>query len=250
MSDDGRRYKQVHNVHRDDAGVPVFERPCLMRHPQSGKFRLYGCAGLKDGWTIIKFDDTDSPTEINPETLAPVLAPSQSTDPFVGTIGYKDPVVLVARGEWHMFVIGTDKTERIWHFTSGDGVEWASASEHPVLENAGWHNYFTRPASVVPMPLGYLFVYEGSHTRWHDPIYNIATGLAYSPDLKTFIDLTPDQPLLRSTTPGDNHTWRYSHWMAVDDKMWVFWEAARPNNTNELRVATFDLDTIAPQVIG
>ena len=90
------------------------------------------------------------------------------------------------------------------------------------------------------MTVGYLFVYEGSNLLWRDPVYNIATGLAYSPDLETFIDLTPDEPLLTSTTPGDYHTWRYSHWMRVGDQVFVYFEAARPNNTNEIRLAVFD----------
>jgi hypothetical protein len=90
------------------------------------------------------------------------------------------------------------------------------------------------------MHVGYLLVYEGSMIGWHDPVYNIATGLAYSTDLKTFHDLTPNAPLLKSTTPGDYHTWRYSHWMHVEGRVYVFFEAARPNNTNEVRLAVFD----------
>ena len=55
-----------------------------------------------------------------------------------------------------------------------------------------------------------------------DPPYDIATGLAYSPDLETFIHLTPYEPLLKGTTPGDYHTWRYSHWMVVADQVFVY----------------------------
>jgi hypothetical protein len=106
-----------------------------------------------------------------------------------------------------------------------------------VLENTGWHSFFTRPASVLPLPAGYLFVYEGSNLAWRDPVYNIASGLAYSPDLQTFIDLTPHEPLLTSTTPGAYHTWRYSEWVLWEGRVYVYFEAARPNNTNELRVA-------------
>ena len=45
----------------------------------------------------------------------------------------------------------------------------------------------------------------------------------------------------RSTTPGDYHTWRYSHWLPVDDEVWAYFEAARPNNTNEIRLARFEM---------
>jgi hypothetical protein len=49
--------------------------------------------------------------------------------------------------------------------------------------------------------------------------------------------LTPDSPLLVSTTPGKLfRTWRYSHWMLVDRELWVYAEVARPNQTNEIRL--------------
>lgn len=57
-------------------------------------------------------------------------------------------------------------------------------------------------------------------------------------------DLTPDEPFLKSTTPGDFHTWRYSHWLPLEDKMHVFWEGSRPNNTFATRTATFSLDDV------
>ena len=138
-----------------------------------------------------------------------------------------------------MFVIAFDRIERIYHYTSDNGTEWEISEPCPVLENAGWHNFFTRPACVLPLDVGYLFVYEGSNVLWLDPDYNIATGLAYSPDLESFVDLTPDEPLLKSTTPGPYHTWRYSHWLPVDDEVFVYFEAARPNRTNELRLGRF-----------
>jgi hypothetical protein len=106
-----------------------------------------------------------------------------------------------------------------------------------LLENAGWHNYYTRPASLLPLSVGYLLVYEGSSVEWFDPAYNIATGLAYSLDLEHFVDITPSAPLLMSTTPGDYHTWRYSHWLHGNGRVFVYYEAARPNGTNELRVS-------------
>jgi hypothetical protein len=239
-SEDGRVFSPIHHIRREDAGVPVFERPCLVRHPQTGKFRLYGCSGLEHGWSILMFDDVDDPSQIDPKTARVVLRAHYPEDGFVHVTGYKDPVVVYAGGLWHMFVIGTDRVERLFHFVSDDGLAWTAAQDGPVMENMGWHNYFTRPASVLPLAVGYLMVYEGSHVLWHDPVYNIATGLAYSPDLKTFYDLTPDAPLLKSATPGDYHTWRYSHWLSVDDKIYVYAEVACPNGTNEVRLFVLD----------
>jgi hypothetical protein len=236
-STDGHHFVPINHILREDAGVPGFERPALVRDPHTGLYRLYGCAGLERGWVILKWDDANDPGAFDARTAKPVLVSDYPDDGFVHVTGYKDPVVLWTHGQWHMFVIGTDRVERTHHFTSDDGEKWQPASQRPVMENTGWHNFYTRPASVLPMAVGYLFVYEGSAVTWRDPVYNIATGLAYSPDLETVIDLTPDEPPLKSTTPGDYHTWRYSHWLPVGDKIFVYFEAARPNNTNEIRLA-------------
>lgn len=236
-SPDGRRFEPINHIRREDAGVPGFERHALVIDPRTGMYRLYGCAGLERGWAILRYDDADNPAHFDARTARPVLVADYPDDEFAHVRGYKDPFVLWERDQWHMFVIGTDAVERIWHFMSDDGEAWQPAAAEPVMQNDGWHNFFTRPASVVPMAVGYLFVYEGSNLAWRDPVYNIATGLAYSPDLQTFIDLTPAEPLLKSTTPGDYHTWRYSHWLPVRGQLYVYFEAARPNNTNELRLS-------------
>ena len=241
QSRDGKQFEVIHRIRREDVGVSGFERPGLVRDPATGLFRLYGCSGLEKGWGILRFDDAAHPSEFDPHSARVVLAADVPNDGFTRVTGYKDPFVLWDKGQWHMFVIGTDRVERIFHFVSEEGEQWQPASASPVMENSGWHNFYTRPACVVPMAFGYLFVYEGSNLLWRDPVYNIATGLAYSPDLERFIDLTPDAPLLKSTTPGDYHTWRYSHWMVVGRQIFVYFEAARPNNTNEIRLATFEL---------
>ena len=243
-SEDGRRFEPIHRIRREDAGVPVFERPSLVRVPETGRFRLYGCSGLEWGWSILKFDDADDPASIDPGSARPVLVADYPDDGFAHVMGYKDPVVCWASGRWHMFVIGTDRVERIYHLTSADGESWEGCGEPPVMPNGGWHDFYTRPASVLPLAVGYLFVYEGSNLLWRDPVYNIATGLAYTPDLTRFVDLTPDAPLLKSTTPGDYHTWRYSHWMSVGDELWAYAEVARPNNTNEIRLSVLDCDAL------
>jgi hypothetical protein len=238
-SPDGGRFEPVNHITREAAGVPGFERPALLRDPQTGLFKLYGCAGLDRGWVILRFDDVEDPAAFDPSTARPVLLADEHHDKFVHVSGYKDPVVHWDGACWHLFVIGIDRIERIHHFLSSNGEQWEPA-EGVVLENNGWHSFYTRPACVLPMDVGCLFVYEGSHYRWHDPVYNIATGLAYSPDLRTFVDLTPHEPLLKSTTPGDYHTWRYSHWMAVNGTIRVYFEAARPNNTNEIRLGIME----------
>lgn len=154
--------------------------------------------------------------------------------------GYKDPVIVHDGRRYHCYVIGVLRgVERTYHFTSEDGENWKPEG-HPyqaVMELEGWHNFAARPASVLPLPFGYLFVYEGSHVSWHDPNYNIATGLGFTFDLRHITDLTPEAPLLISSTPGELfHTWRYSQWLHVGNEIWAYAEVARPNRTNEIRL--------------
>lgn len=250
-SADGRRFEPIHHIRREDVGVSGFERPALVRVRETRQYRLYLCSGYERGWAILKLDDADDPTQFDPRSARRVLWEDWPDDGFAHVKGYKDPFVIRVGDTWHLFVIGTDLVERIWHFTSEDGERWALTTHNPFMENAGWHDFYTRPACVLPLAVGYLFVYEGSHVSWRDPVYNIATGLAYSADLATCVDLTPRAPLLVSTTPGDYHTWRYSHWMAVEEQVYVYYEAARPNNTNELRLGVYSAaDHGAAAVVG
>ena len=152
--------------------------------------------------------------------------------------GYKDPVVLWAEGMWHCFVIGILGLEQTFQFVSENGDTWEplGPAARSLLALTGWHNYAVRPASVLPLGVGYLFVYEGSSAEWRDPSYNIATGLAYSPDLRKVVDLTPDEPFLVSPTPGRLHVWRYSHWTWVGDTIYVYAEVEKMNGAHEIRV--------------
>jgi hypothetical protein len=237
-SEDGARFEAVHSIPREQVPIPGFERPALVLNPQTGRFELYGCGPFGGGpWCILRFDDADRPTEFVPSTCRPVVCGQPSDRPGANAVaGYKDPFVFWEGALAHCFAIGFERMERAYHLTSTDGEHWSPVGAGPCFDHGGWHSFYTRPAAVLPLGVGYLLIYEGSHPTWHDPVYNIATGLAWSPDLLSFVDLTPDEPLLVSTTPGDYMTWRYSHWMWVEAELFVYAEVARPNNTNEIRM--------------
>ncbi len=240
-SENGADFVHVNSIRREDVPIIGFERPSLIIEPETKSFRLYGCGPWGDEenhpWCILKFDDIEDPTNLDPKSCRPVLQPSPKARQLRrnDVVGYKDPFVFFTDGNYHLFTIGYSRMERCYHFMSKDGICWEPVGNVPAFDVGGWHSFFTRPASVLPVGIGYFFIYEGSHPTWYDPVYNIATGLAYTPDLLTFVDLTPDEPLLRSTTPGDYFTWRYSHWLRVEDEIWAYAEVACPNNTNEIR---------------
>lgn len=239
-SDDGVGFETITRLPREDVPIGGFERPALVRDPASGLYRLYLCGPWPhegvDAWCILRLEDVAGPAEFDPSTARPVLcAPPRESERDRSVRAYKDPFVWTERGRWHMLVIGCSP-ERTYHLVSDDGDAWEPLGDQPAFDLGGWHTYFTRPACVLPMGPGWLLVYEGSHPEWFDPPYNIATGLAWSADLRHWTDLTPEEPLLRSTTPGRYHTWRYSHWLWRGDELWAYAEVARPNDTNEVRL--------------
>jgi hypothetical protein len=249
-SEDGVTFNKVHSIHRDDMPIPGFERPALLRDAESGQFKLYGCGPWQGGaWGIFKFDDVDSPAEFDPTTAQLVIAPPEKQyERDQAVIEYKDPFIIHAQGAYHCYVTGyMRRNERLYHFTSGDGETWKPVGNpyESIMPLAGWHDFFVRPASVVPLGIGYLFVYEGSKTSWYDPVYNVATGLGFTFDLHTIQDLTPDAPLLVSSTPSEHFaTFRYSHWLIHDGELRIYAEAACPNNTHEIRHYRIPLSTI------
>jgi hypothetical protein len=249
-SADGVKFTPVRSISRQDVKLPGFERPALRRDPRSGKFKLYACGRLHGPWCIFKFADADSPDKFDPTSAKAVIEPRAQelidADKTVGTYdrpafvpdGYKDPVINFFGGHFHCYVIGTTRAvERTYHFTSADGETWepVGSLSQSVMDLAGWHDFAIRPASILPLGAGYLFVYEGSDTRWTDPIYNISTGLGFTFDLNRVVDLTPRAPLLRSLTPGRLETWRYSEWLWVGDELWVYAEVENKDSTHEIR---------------
>jgi hypothetical protein len=241
-SADGEHFEPVLHIKREDVPIPGFERPALLLDPATGKFKLYACGPWKEGpWSIIKFDDAATPAEFNPASAKPVIQPrAKSDDRDVPPVEYKDPVIIYAEKAFHCYAIGyVRQNERIFHFRSVDGEKWEPVGNpyEPIMDLSGWHNFFVRPSSVLPVGVGYLFVYEGSSTTWHDPVYNVATGLAFTFDLHRIIDLTPESPLAVSSTPNPGFaTFRYSQWLRVGEEVWVYAEAACANRTHEVRL--------------
>lgn len=240
-SENGVEFDLVNSIHKDSVPIDGFERPALLIDPQTGKFKLYVCGPWKGGaWSIEKFDDTDDLAQIDLESLHPVIEPktlSYSRD--VPPKEYKDPFIFYADGQYHAYVIGVlRRIERVFHFTSQNGETWVPVPNYyePMMSLTGWHDFYVRPACVLPVGVGYLFFYEGSNTHWYDPVYNIVTGVGHTFDLHNITDLTPNRPLAISSTPSEHFaTFRYSHWLQVQDEIWVYAEVVTPDEYHEIR---------------
>lgn len=241
-SEDGEHFEVAHSIKREDVPIPGFERPALIIDPKTGQFKLYACGPWQSGpWSIIKFDDAATPADFIANTAQPVIVPrAKLHERDVPPAEYKDPFIFFAEGAYHCYVIGyVRQNERIFHFRSEDGEQWTPVGNpyESMMPLSGWHDFFVRPACVLPTGAGYLFVYEGSKTTWHDPVYNIATGLAFTFDLHHVTDLTPEAPFAVSSTPSESFsTFRYSHWLRNGGEVWVYAEVACPDETNEIRL--------------
>jgi hypothetical protein len=240
-SPDGIHFKKILSLNKDQVPISGFERPALLIDPKTNQFKLYACGPWQKGpWSIFKFADAAAPSQFLAGSAYPVITPmAPSAERDITVLEYKDPVIIIVQNVYHCYVIGYIRNlERIFHFISRDGEQWQPVG-HPndsVLPMSGWHDFFIRPASVLPLGIGYLFVYEGSNVKWHDPVYNDLTGIGFTFDLHNIIDLTPTSPLIKSTTPSAFHTWRYSTWLWVGYEIWIYAEVVCPNDAHEIRV--------------
>jgi hypothetical protein len=240
-SSDAYHFEHVHTIHRDDLRTVSVERPALVLDPLTGRFKLYICRAGKPqpgGWRVDKLEDVDDPAKFDPATARPVV----TAPPFSGAErGVKDPFVINVSGVYWMYVIAygfiRGSRELPYVYSSIDGEKWVYRGG-PVLRSAGWHDFFTRPAFVMPLGGIYAFYYEGSSSGWFDPPYNIQGGVAVTTDLRTATDLTPDAPLFASPTPGRYQTARYTDYLCLEDRVIFYYEAARPNDSFELRATT------------
>ncbi len=234
-SEDGYNFEQVGAIHRDELGTVSVERPALVIDPWTGKFRLYICRAGKPepgGWYVAVLDDVEQPDDFDGHTARPVLRGE-------GGQGMKDPFVLIVGGLYYMFYIGYGLSEgqrELPYVSVSPNGQSFTVDPRPLLQHGGWHTYFTRPACVMPMAGCFVLYYEGSGTDWFDPVYNIQGGMAVSFDLREYYDATPSAPLFRSPTPGKYETLRYTDYLCLQDRVLFYYEAARPNDSSELRV--------------
>lgn len=246
-SKDGVHFTKVLSIPRQAVPIPGFERPVLLIDPMTKKFKLYLCGPWHDGpWSILKLQDVNNPKDFDPKSAYVVIKPFPKTfDRDITVLEYKDPYIIYADGYFHCYVTGyVRQNERLFHFRSVDGESWEPVGDpkKPIMDLSGWHDFFVRPGSVLPLGVGYLFFYEGSSIQWYDPVYNIATGVGFTFDLHHIIDLTPNSPLIVSTTPTRFYTWRYSQFMWVDHELWVYAEVATKKQTKEIRLFRIPID--------
>lgn len=247
-SSDGSRFKDVQVIRKEDfegRAISV-ERSSILIDPMTGRFKLYVSMeadfaggsrprgrGARGRWVIGKLDDARDPEDFDASTFRIVLAPSLRGEDYAGV---KDPYVAVLGRSFLMYYIGGGGREQVFLAFSNDGEKW-ERSPRSVFGVGGWHDFATRPCSLLPVRSGFLLYYGGSSSGWYAPVYNIAVGAAFTADFWRIADLTPTRPLLTSATPGKYVTFRYLDVLPVEDRLYFYYEAARPDDAFELRVS-------------
>jgi len=239
VSKNGVNFNSANFFYKSDVNLRSFERPSLVKDPSTGKFRLYLSGDVGKGWRIFVLNDVDDPRDFDISTLKIVLSPSSDTR---DNRSVKDPYVFTVGGLYFMYYIGAGVREEMYGAYSYNGLEWIKFRENPILECGGWHNYYTRPSTVLNLGGIFQIFYEGSNKDWYRPVYNIQTGYGISFDLRRMFDVTFDKPLLSSPTGNLYGTVRYMDNVIVDNRIYFFYEAARKDNSFELRVSVQEVD--------
>ena len=238
-SADGINFTTVKTFSASEFYCPSIERSAILKDPKTGLFKLYLAVDHRP-WRILKLDDVSDVRDFNSATARPVLEAAPDA-PDNGHV--KDPFIFVAPdGLYRMYYIGHGgNREETYLATSRDGETWERSDKNPIMKNCGWHDFFTRPACLLPLDDGYAFYYEGSGDKWFDKIFNVQTGVGFTTDLETIEDRSPEGPALMTSTPGGRlGTLRYLSCVEAKGKVFAYYEAARPDDSHELRVSVIE----------
>jgi hypothetical protein len=228
-SEDGEHFVTVAEVRRDEFGAESFERPVLVRRLDGG-WRLYlSCAtpGSKHWW--IEAVDADEPAGLERGTRTVVLSGSAE-------VAVKDPVVLLDRTGWRMWVCVHPLTEpghedrmTTAYATSTDGLTWEWHGTVLSPRPGSWDQRGARVTAVLSEdPL--VVLYDGrasAEANWHE-----VTGVARSDDGRTLV-ADDGPPTLRS--PHGDGAFRYVAAVPLPDGGTRFYfEAARADGAHDL----------------
>ena len=245
VSQDGIRFEDVWQVHKDALSTTSMERFCLFR--RSGGFQLFlSYVDPQDNRWRIDMVEAEEPARFEIGRAVPVLSAAST-----GTEGVKDPYVMQIGPVTYLFASFAEARAGL----SSDAHETADiynvgATTHPtglatsldgrsfrwqgsVLEvGESWDRYQARLNSIVPVPGGFVGFYDGSAS--HHENYEERCGIAVSNDLFRWRRLSVDQPWIVSSQ-GTGSV-RYVDAMLLDGEWWIYYEMSRADGAHELRL--------------
>jgi hypothetical protein len=250
-SRDGVAFEDIAALTKDQLDSPSIER-CAIHRTDGGRWLYYvSYVDGADGRWRVDLIEADAPDAFDPASRQPVF----TADVAPGIEGVKDPWVLRVGPLWYMLLSyarapeaaasDADKhgTADIYNTgltlscsalaTSLDGRRWTWQGDvlHPTRAEA-WDGYAARLGAALPHAGGWLGFYDGSTDVSGN--YEERTGLALGADLLTWHSITPDGPALVS--PHATGCLRYMDCITDGRRWWLYFEAARPDGSHDLRV--------------
>ena len=231
-SEDGEHFRTVAVVHQDRFDGDSLERPALLR-TQEGRWRLYvSVATPRTKHWRVEVLEADRIEDLP-------AAPSRNVMPGAPHVAVKDPVLVVAGGQWHAWVschplddpLATDRmtTE---YATSPDGIHWTWHGTALATRPGSWDARGTRVSAVLIDGGATLFWYDGRATanqNWEE-----RTGLAVRQDEWPRLAPVGDSPVLIS--PHSPHGLRYLSALRLPDgTVRAYFEMTRRDGAHDLR---------------
>jgi len=245
-SSDGEHFEDIWEATNREIGTESIERGSLVK-ADSGRYRLY-MSYVDPETRVWRIDLLEAPRieELAIEKRVPALLASQTDG-----VGVKDPVVVRIGGVWFMFVshavprpgerglhetgdaFATGKTKSVTGLAvSPDGRSFSWQGVLLDVQEKGWDSLMARIGAVLYRPPVFYLYYDGTDTPHHD--YPGRLGLAVSLDLKTVYRLSTDGPVLQS--PHATGSLRYLDYARKGDDLYLYYECATPDGSNELRM--------------
>ncbi len=255
QSADGVAFTDIWAATKDQFASPSIEKACLLKC-LDGRWRLYiSYVDPEDLRWRTDVLEADSPAGFDPNKRQKVFTPAD-----VGCEGVKDPYVIIVGHQYYMFLSYapspgevSDELRAQMHSTadvyntgitksssalaiSSDGVHFSWVGDVFSPREEGWDAYCARLSSCVWTPPVFTFFYDGSADVSQN--YEEIAGLAYTFDLRRFFRVTCDGPIVRS--PHGSGSVRYVDVLAVDGRLYYYYEYALPSGAHELRVSVVE----------
>ncbi len=246
QSRNGINFEDIWEATKEDMGSESIERACLVK-TNEGQYRLYiSCVDPDDRTWRIDSMEASRVEDFDISKREPALLSSQTDG-----VGVKDPVILRLGGLWYMIVsfavpkpgekklhetgdaFATGKTKSVTGLaTSPDGKSFTWRGVLLDVQKQGWDSLMARVSAVLYRPPVFHLYYDGTHTHNHE--YPGRLGLAVSLDLKTIYRISPGGPIMQS--PHSNHSLRYLDYAKKGKDLYMYYECATEDGSNELRM--------------
>ncbi|NOX57213.1 MAG: hypothetical protein GXP27_22825 [Planctomycetes bacterium] len=247
-STDGVEFEDIWVGRKETLDSTSIERCALTRLPDGRWGFFVSFVDPADGRWRIDLVEADQIDQLNLAHRRPVLTAGD-----IGAEGVKDPFLFRVAGLYHMIVSfataaqpaapdelhGTHDAyntglikSRTGLATSRNGRDWSWEGELIGPSADGWDRYCTRIGTLWPQDGVWLALYDGSADVSEN--YEERVGLAYSLDLRRFVRVTRDGPLM--VQPNASGALRYFDVLRQGDQTFFYYETACPDGSHDLRV--------------